>query len=657
MIARALSGSTLALLALPLAAQESPRDTARLTPVVVSATRTPMSQRVLPVAVTVITADELRLRGITTVAGALAEVSSAYVAQTGSPGAQTSLFLRGGESKYAKVMVDGVPVNDPGGAYDFGSLTTDNVERIEIVRGPASVVHGADAVTGVVHVITRRGQGAPHSEVDVRGGIASRDRPTTGPTPKPMHSLDARGSTLGELGSASYALSVARHETSGLYDLNNHFHNNVLSARFQFAPVAETEVRASLRYNDSRFNYPTNGGGTVVDSNAHRAEDRTVLGVEFERSVTARMRATLALSSSVNDGATDDQMDAAGGNSLVIQDKTRRRGAELRLHYLPSAAAAATVGVQVEQQDHRQQLQSQSPFGPFNSNFKAARRNAGAYAEVVLTGNEVLATTLGARVDDNEQFGRFGTGRLGVSYRPLTATRLRATAGTAFREPSFLENYSSGFVTGNPGLAPERTASWDVGVDQDLSAGRAQLAITGFAQRFVNMIDFESTSAACGYSYCNVARASANGIEADARVRLRGPWQIATSATFLRTRVKEPGYDSTSGGLYRRGEPLIRRPERKVTGELTYRGAGRFAASARVLAVGIRNDRDFRTFPATAVTLPSYERIDVGAEYAVRPSRSSLTLHIENLGDRRYQNVFNFLAPRRTIAIGVRSSF
>src|SRR3954468_8361062 len=160
-------------------AQATASDTAHIAPIVVTATRAPLPQGNLPVAVTVLRGDDLRLRGITTVGDALTDVASAYVAQSGSPGATTSLFLRGGESKYVKVLIDGVPVNDPGGAYDFNALTADNGDRIEVVRGPASVVYGADAVTGVVNVITRRGAVAGnHTDVDVAVGTGLRERVT-----------------------------------------------------------------------------------------------------------------------------------------------------------------------------------------------------------------------------------------------------------------------------------------------------------------------------------------------------------------------------------------------------------------------------------------------------------------------------------------------
>ena len=153
----------LALLSAPatLAAQVA-GDTTSLPEIVVTATRYPVAADSVASTVTVLRGDDLRAQGIRFVADALRQVPGAHVVQSGPFGSATSLFLRGGESDYVKVLVDGAPVNQPGGFYDFGSLTTDNVERIEVLRGPASVLYGSDAITGVVQIVTRqRRRGAP----------------------------------------------------------------------------------------------------------------------------------------------------------------------------------------------------------------------------------------------------------------------------------------------------------------------------------------------------------------------------------------------------------------------------------------------------------------------------------------------------------------
>src|SRR5438094_806863 len=185
----------LALVPAALAAQQS-RDTVVLDPVVVTATRIPTPASAVPAAVTVISGAELRAQGIRTVAEALRTVPAASVVTTNAYGSQTSLFLRGGDADYVKVLIDGVPQNAPGGAYDFANLTTDNVDRIEVVRGPVSVLYGSDAVTGVVQVYTRDGRGAAHGSVGVGGGTYG------------SRAVDA--TVVGGAERAGYAFSVSR---------------------------------------------------------------------------------------------------------------------------------------------------------------------------------------------------------------------------------------------------------------------------------------------------------------------------------------------------------------------------------------------------------------------------------------------------------------
>src|SRR5437763_14324249 len=146
-------------LATPAAAQrpDTLRDTARIAPVVVTATSTPIALDRVPASVTVLDGATLRAQGLTHVADALREVPGMAVVQSGSFGAPTSLFTRGSQSNYTKILIDGVPVNDPGGSVDLGLPTLDDVDRIEILRGPASVLYGSDAVAGVVQIFTRRG--------------------------------------------------------------------------------------------------------------------------------------------------------------------------------------------------------------------------------------------------------------------------------------------------------------------------------------------------------------------------------------------------------------------------------------------------------------------------------------------------------------------
>ncbi|MDE3054350.1 MAG: TonB-dependent receptor [Gemmatimonadota bacterium] len=641
----------LVALATPVLLRAQARDTVRARPVVTTATRVPVAQRDVPAAVTVITGAQLRALGIATVADALAGTPGATVVRNGSFGGATSLFLRGGESDYVKVLVDGVPVNDPGGAIDLGTLTTDDVDRIEIVRGPSSVLYGADAVSGVVQIFTRRGAGPRRLTLTARGGT--------------YHTGDAaasiRGATTSAGAAADYSLSVAHHLTDGIYPFNNRFDETVVSAEAGVAPGAADSLRFTLRYTDSRYHYPTNSAGDVVDHNAFDAGDAVVLGATYGHLFSPTTAFTLQLASDETDGGTTDQPDTLGGDQYLSLDHLRRHGADARVDLRdPAGRGVLTIGAAASASDDNSQLQGSASGYAYNSTFAAYRRTNAAYAQALYTGLPRLTVVAGARVDDDQAFGAFGTWRAGVNYLTSAGTRLRASAGTAFRAPTFYENFSTGYVTGNPHLRPERAGSWDAGVEQGVLAGRLTLGITAFSQSFRDMIDYTGGTTACGYSYCNVARARASGLEYQVAATVTSALSATFGFTHLDTRVLTAGFDTSSGGLYHLGQSLIRRPATSWNAGLAAESPARGSLDLSVRYVGRREDRDFRAYPALPVILPAYTRVDLGASYPIDRAPdgrgSTLTARVQNLTGARYQSVFNFRSPGRMILFGLRLS-
>ena len=553
----------------------------------------------------------------------------------------------GGESKYVKVLIDGVPVNDPGGAMDFGTLTTDNVERIEVVRGPASVLYGADAVTGVIQIFTRRGRGAPRTVVSARGGTyASRDADIT---------------MLGAVGGGDFSIAAARHDTKGIYERNSRFGQTVGSGSLRFAVDPRTDVRVAVRYSDNVYHYPTNSGGTVADTNARNTSDRTVVGLDVTRMISSGFSAQLNVSSEGTAGGTDDRPDNKDASGFQSVDRTRRRSADLRGN-VQLDQTTATFGAQAEQQDqHNEYISTFGSFPPSTSIFRAARRNVGVYAQTLSRLPASIVLTAGARHDDNEQFGKFDTYRVGASWISNIGTHVRASVGTAFREPTFAENYSTGYVTGNPTLKPERSATWEVGVRQSFWSQRASVGVTHFNQQFRNMIDYIGSTSVCGYSYCNRVRVQADGREFELRVAPIAALHFDANLTHIETRVDSAGFDTTGSGLFHKGDQLIRRPTTSWN-----IGAGwndtRGSIDLQLVHVGDRPDRDFRPFPAKPVVVAAYTRTDVTAvlplgQLSPAVNGAELTLRIENLFDKEYQSVFNFLTPRRTILVGARLTF
>lgn len=274
-----------------------------------------------------------------------------------------------------------------------------------------------------------------------------------------------------------------------------------------------------------------------------------------------------------------------------------------------------------------------------------------------------LALGLGGRVEDNERYGTIATWQAGVTAglprRP--GTRLRLSAGSAIKEPTFAENYATGFAIGNPDLDPEWSLSWEVGVEHELMDG-VTAGATLFRQRFEEMIQYTFAPPRPGDpNYYNVAAASARGVELDAgvsagRIDARANW------TWLRTEVLDAGLEGAPGDLFVEGEPLVRRPRHAVTLSASMPATDRLRLHSELSLVGSRTDRDFSSFPSVPVELPRHTLWSLGGEWVVRPPASgsttvALTLRAVNLLDRSYQEVFGFPAPGRQLHVGVSVGF
>lgn len=628
-----------------LQAQE-PTDTVELTPVVVTATRVPRPAADVPVLVTVLSGEDLRARGIGSVFEALRDVPGAAVVQTGAFGGQTSLFLRGGQSNYVKVLVDGVPVNQPGGAFDFANLRTDNVERIEVLRGPASVLYGSDAVTGVVQIFTHRGGGPGTGELTLGGGTYG--------------TLDWDVQTSGGNRTASYSFGASRLTSDGIYAFNNNYRNTLASALVRLAPDSRTDATLTVRYHDNTFHFPTNGAGVPQDQNQYTYGSGPTLGLDLGHYFTPKLEARLLLARNTTAGGYDDQPDSVSdGNLFHSLDKFARSSGDVRMNLHLPAGSIVTAGAAFEQEHDRSTNVCQSPFGDCTSPaIDTSRWNRALYAQLVSDVARRISLVAGVRLDDNQRFGTYGTYRAGVVYRVARDTRARLAAGTSFREPTFYENFATGFSTGNPDLKPEHARGWEAGLEQSAAGGRARVSGTFFDQRFVDMIDYNPTATP---NYHNIAGATARGVELGVHLA-PGVASLALSYTYLFTRVTSAGFDPSSGAALASGQPLVRRPKHSARLYAEYHLRERGTASVTVTYVGDRQDQDFATFPFPRVTLPSYTRVDLASEIQLLRSQGTApglaaSVRIENLFDAAYEEVRNFRARGRTIRIGARLRF
>jgi len=630
----------------PLALAQLPQsDTTALAPLVTTATRLPTAHSALTATVSVLDGAVLRAEGVTHLGDALRRVPGLALARTSSFGSQQAIFVRGGQSNYVRLLVDGVPMNEPGGVLDLGRITLDDVERIEVVRGPASVLYGSEAVTGVIQVFTRRGTGANVLRAEAGGGSYGGER----------LSLGASGSAA----RGRWSVQGDHHASTGILPYNNAYRNQGGVASFAVGDATRTDARITARYNTSVYRYPTGSDGSVEDRNAERTEHRLVLGLDAGRRWNDRLDTRVQLSAMdllprTNDGA-DNAGDTLGFYGYFARATVTRRIADVRTTARLGAAQFVTLGAEYARDAERSQSVSESEFGDFPGTFRAARENRAVYAQGQGSAR-AFSYTLGARIDDNSAFGTFRTARAGVAWKALESLRLRASAGTAFKAPSFFENFATGFTVGDPGLRPERARSADVGVELLLPRA-ASVRATAFAQRFRDLIQYSGAPAPGDPNYFNVAAANAGGLELEATLPVLGAARTTVAHTWTDTRVVDAGFDTAPEANFVRGGRLLRRPAHVTTVHVTRPVSSTGTLTATVTRIGDREDRDFATFPATIVRLPAYVTIDASFELRlpatlVRGAR--LQLRADNLADVRTEQIAGFASPGRVFYAGLK---
>lgn len=627
-------------------------DSTRLQTVVVTATRQPTPIAATSQPVTVISGADLRARGVQTASEALRQVPGAAVAQTGSTGGVTSLFLRGGESRYTKVLIDGVAVNTVGGTVFLQNLTVDNVDRIEVVEGPASALYGADAMAGVIQIFTRRGSD--------RGADLSVDGGTYG-------TRDASASVRAGSPLVDISLGGGWHHTDGLVAFNNGYTNGTLSAAAAVRPRAGTGVHLTSRYTGATYHFPTDFAGNVGDTNSYTREHRLVLGADMSQAVGNAVTLRLVGGDMEVHGLTEDRQAGATATNGYSTSRDRtdgaRRTAELRAEFSLPEATLLTVGLPYERESESSLSEQRSfaagaPGGYSGVSTFGRRTTRGVYAAGQSAPRSWLAYDASIRYDDHSDYQSITTYHAGLSVAPWIGARLRAAYGTGFNAPAFYETIGSLYNEPNPNLQPEQTRTVDVGLEQSLAGGRVDARVGAFDQRFSQIVQYTvlptNVQGVQPAIYENLTGARSHGYSAGVRLALTS--SLSASADYLHTIARVVSVPPAYQGSERAGDQLLRRPSHSGTGALSYSDHG-WSAAAVVTYVGSRPDIDFQQYPSPRVALPAYTTLDLsGAMPLLRSGSSSvaLTARVENALDRRYQEIANFPALGRTVLLGAR---
>jgi vitamin B12 transporter len=604
-----------------------------LEPIVITATRLETPERELASSVTVISRKEIEASQKSNVYDVLRGNPALDVVQAGGPGNTVTLFMRGANSGHTLVLVDGVEAGDPSStdrSYNLANLGVDNVERIEVIRGPQSTLYGSDAMGGVINVITRKGAGRPQVSLLGEGGTyrtARTEAGLRGGTERVNYALEASRLYTGSFSAQNEKLGATERDGYG---------KTAYSARVGVTPTANTGVDVVSRYAAGRSRIDASGDDPnyVVDNRQvfARAQGRLGLGDGlFEQKAGASL--------TVHDRDFDNPVDAAHPTSSSRDSYDSRVArldwqGDLRLH----RSNTLTLGAETERDSAEIDNVSNSSFGPFASHFdqKVARTN-GYYVQDQVKFGDAFFATLGARTDDHDRFGSAGTYRATAAYwfHP-SATKLKATYGTGFKAPSLFQLYSS---FGDPDLDPEESVGWDAGFEQLFSGGKASFGATYFRNDFERLIDFDSVA----NSYKNVDEATTHGVEYVASWRPVKGLALRANHTVTDTEDKSTGLE------------LLRRAKSK-SGASAGWDYGRGDVHLGAVYVGERDDLDFGTFPSTRVTLPSYTVVDLGGSFDVLP-HLKLFARLENALDKEYEEVLGFGTPRRGFYAGVRASF
>jgi outer membrane cobalamin receptor len=638
--------------------------------VVVSATRQETELEKAGVAATVLRRDDLETRQFPAVAELLREVPGLQVARYGRPGSLTQVFARGGQRTATLLMIDGVPVNDPGGEINLAGFASGALDRIEVVRAPESALFGAEAASGVIQLFTRRGD----SERRLPRGSLAYDRGSYG-TDRWMANLGG-----GSGGAFDYMLSAEQYHTAGEYP-NDDFRNTTGTANLGLRLSPATQVRGIVRIFDSGLGVPNQVAYRVVDRDARETTRDSLVALRLEDVRGPRYVQRIAFGyHRSHDLFADPGMDGPFELAALVRDSPAPVP-RVYLERLVDPAAADALNPAPPLRLERRSVTlfpSPEPFLSLTSrkNFDyqgtlahaggsavfgyeyerqggqitgrgVSRDNHGVFAHEQHVVGGRLFLSGGLRLERSSAFGTKFAPRGAASYRLAPATYVRASAGLGITEPSLLQNYASDpYFIGNLSLRPEKTAAYEAGIVQEWFTRRLRVEAAAFHNSFRDLIVFVFLPFPEPSTWQNVESSRARGLEFTAQARPARWLALSGSYTRMWTRItRSSSPNSLFTGV---GQELARRPGNAgaLAVSVTPR---RWSFQAGSVLVGERQDTDL--FGVTRN--PGYQNIYAAASLRL-DRRVTPFLRADNLLNSAYQEILGYPAPSRRISGGLR---
>jgi vitamin B12 transporter len=632
--------------------------------VVVTATRTAAATSQLGASTSVITRKQIVDPDTSFVSNLLQSLPGITVVRNGAPGGVTSVFVRGGDSDYNKVLLDGIPLNLAGGAFDFSTLTTSNLDRVEVVRSAESALFGSDAMTSVIQLFTRQGSTEtkrPHFSFSGEGGKNS--------------TWDGRGSISGGDGPFDYTLEGGKFSTDNQIP-NDDFHVTTLSGNFGLKLGKATKLRAIMMGNFGLAGTPgqTVFGPPITDASyrqqtgygAFSIHNQTTSSWDQQLTYTYSRSRQISLDLGQNPPFTPSY-DGSTAAYPYYDYATNYLDDEWRDHvsYQTNWDGAPFAG-RLGQHVDTFAFDWDGEHGFLVDRFaqdpatRARRDNFGyTFQDQTLWGRLSLGN--GVRIDDNGSFGTVIVPRSSLAYQVRNgggffgATTLKFNFGLGVKEPSFLESYAkSPYFVGNPNLAPERTRTLDYGVEQRFWEGHGRLELDGFDNLFRDQIAFETTNfQTFSGTYFNIGRASAKGAEVSLELAPLKTLRAISSYTYLDSKVIESG--NPYSPALQAGRWLLRRPRNSGSVQVLWTWR-RMNVTSTTIFVGRRQDSDFVGLGPPLLWNSGYTDSDLSWSYR---SFGHVTYYglVGNLFNQKYMEVLGYPALKRTYRAGIRLEF
>ena len=590
--------------------------------ILVSATKYPTEVQNISSAYSIIDQEMIARSNAPTILQLLRDVEGISIAQQGGIGKLNSLFMRGANANHTLVLVDGVEVNDPSSpsnAFDLAHMQTENVKRIEIVRGPQSTLYGSDALAGVINIFTKNGSEENNLLLKAEGGSNSYYK--------------GSGYFTGSYSLFDYSINYSRISTEGISAANENYgntepdgySNNSFSASVSAMLLENLNLNLNYRFTDASADLDQgNQFGDDpnyvydIEENIFKAGLKWDLfndkwEQKFNTSVLRR------ISNSVD---KPDENNSTSATNFTNATRTKFEWLN-NLKFVPNNVI--TFGAETELEKANTEYISISEFGAFESVFPSQQmRTNSLYLQNEFLLDKGFSATGGIRYDNNEKFGGYSTYKFGASYLvKQTGTKLKANYGTGFKAPSLFYLFDPAF--GNPELQPEESSGWDLGFEQFFFGTGFSFGATYFSMKFENMFGFDQN-----FVTININEAETKGIETFLSYTSD---KLSAHLTYTYT----DAVDLSSGEEVK----LIRRPENKATFSISYSPFEKLQFHSSVRYLGNRVDEDFSAFPSKRVSIESYTLMDLSVNYQLI-SNLSLFGRVENLFDSDYEEVLYY---------------